>query len=115
MPKFLIDVNLPYYFSLWHSADYIHQIDIDPKAKDKDKDIWNYAQNQKLVIVTKDSDFSNRILLSTPPPRVIHVRIGNKSMKEFHEVVDKCWPEVLHLIESHRLVTIYENQMEGVN
>lgn len=42
MPKYLIDVNLPYYFSLWDSSDYIHQIDLDPKAKDKD--IWSYAR-----------------------------------------------------------------------
>ncbi len=113
MPRYLIDVNLPYYFSLWNSADYIHQIDIDPKAKDKD--IWNYARGQNLIIITKDSDFSNRVLLSIPPPKVVHVRIGNKSMKEFYRIIDKCWQEVLHLIETHKLVTIYENQIEGVN
>ena len=27
--RFLVDVNLPYYFSLWHHPDYIHQKDID--------------------------------------------------------------------------------------
>lgn len=113
MPKYLIDVNLPYYFSLWNTSDYIHQIDIDPKAKDKD--IWKYARKQSLIIITKDSDFSSRVLLSTPPPKVIHIRIGNRSMKEFHRIIDKCWQEVLHLIENHKLVTIYENQIEGMN
>ena len=112
MPGYLVDVNLPYYFSLWNSPDYIHQIDIDPKAKDKD--IWNYARAQNLIIITKDSDFSNRVLLTTPPPKVIHIRIGNKRMKEFHGIIDKCWQQVLLLIEDHKLVTVYENRIEGI-
>ncbi len=29
MPRFLVDVNLPRWFSQWNSADYIHQHDID--------------------------------------------------------------------------------------
>jgi hypothetical protein len=29
MAKYLIDVNLPYRFSLWKSDDYIHQIDVN--------------------------------------------------------------------------------------
>lgn len=113
MPKYLIDVNLPYYFSLWNTSDYLHQIDINPKAKDKD--IWQYAQEQNLIILTKDSDFSSRILLSTRPPKVIHIRIGNRNMKEFHQIINKCWQEVLHLIKGHKLVTVYESQMEGMN
>ncbi|MET7254612.1 DUF5615 family PIN-like protein [Dyadobacter fermentans] len=35
------------------------------------------------TIITKDSDFASRILISPPPPRVIHFRTGNMSMKEF--------------------------------
>ena len=112
MPKYLIDVNLPYYFSLWHTSDYIYKIDIDPKAKDKV--LWNYAINQNLII-TKDSDFSRRILFSIPPPKVIHIRIGNRSMNEFHHITDTCWPEVLHLIQNHKLVTVYADQIEGMN
>jgi len=34
MPKYLIDVNLPYYFSLWDSPDFTHQKDIDDEWTD---------------------------------------------------------------------------------
>jgi len=61
MPKFLIDVNLPYYFGLWNTPEYIHQMDISPR--EKDKIIWEYAKKQNLTIITKDSDFSSRIML----------------------------------------------------
>ncbi len=29
MKKFFIDANLPYYFSIWNSEEYIHVIDIN--------------------------------------------------------------------------------------
>jgi predicted nuclease of predicted toxin-antitoxin system len=83
-PKYLIDANLPYYFSIWNPK-YIHRLDIERTAKDSN--IWSYAQNDDMTIVTKDSDFSNRILVSTPPPRVIHFRVGNIPMKDFHSLV----------------------------
>jgi len=71
--KFLIDVNLPYYFGLWNSDEFIHQLDIKNDAKDTE--IWTFAKEKNLSIITKDSDFSNRILFLTPPPKIIHIKI----------------------------------------
>ncbi len=81
MPSYLIDTNLPYYFSLWNTEDFIHQIDIQNNLEDFE--IWKYAKERGLTIVTKDADFSERILLAMPPPRVIHLRVGNLSMRAF--------------------------------
>gem|GEM_PF-3641537 len=53
MPVYLIDENMPYYFRLWNTPEYIHQLDIAPQAKDKT--IWNYAKESGLTIVTKDT------------------------------------------------------------
>jgi len=62
MRQFLIDANLPYYFSIWHGANYTYVQDIEPSWSDSE--IWRYAAAHNLVIVTKDSDFSDRVLLS---------------------------------------------------
>ena len=70
MTKYLIDANVPYYFSLWQNELYQHIIDIDPHMRDSE--IWAYAKQHNLTIITKDADFSNLVLLNTPPPRVIH-------------------------------------------
>ena len=113
MPKFLIDVNLPYHFKLWHSEDYIHQHDIDDEWSD-DK-IWDYAQKNHLTIISKDSDFSNKILLHTPPPKVIHVKFGNLKMREFYAHIKTIWEDVLKLSESHKLVNVFKDRIEGIN
>jgi len=81
MAKYLIDVNLPYRFSLSKSDKYIHQTDIGDEWTDEQ--IWNYAEENNLTIITKDSDFSNRIIFHQPPPKVIHIRFGNMKMRDF--------------------------------
>lgn len=85
MLKFLIDANLPYYFALWNTPEYVHQLDIQHDSEDYE--IWQYAQERDLTNVTKDADFSDRILLAAPPPRIIHIRLGNCSMRDFLHVL----------------------------
>lgn len=113
MPRFLIDVNLPYYFSLWNTEEYIHQMDVAPRAKDKD--IWQHAIEHDLIIITKDSDFSTRMLLSAPPPRVIHICLGNMNMKAFHQAISNCWTEAIQMVEHYKLVTVYKDHLEAIN
>lgn len=112
MARFLVDVNLPYYFSLWNEDDYIHQMDIDDTWTDKQ--IWEYAREVNLIIITKDTDFYNSILVSKPPPKVIHLKIGNMRLKEMHEFLNRIWPEVLELIETCKLVSVYSDRIEGI-
>lgn len=112
MEKFLIDVNLPYRFSLWNHDNYIHQIDIDPKAADKE--LWEYAKKQNLTIVTKDSDFSNRIMVEGPPPKVIHIKFGNLQMKDFHLKLSQVWDQVLKMNSTCKLVNVYKDKIEGI-
>ena len=113
MAEFLIDTNLPYYFKLWLSEKYLHQNDLDPKASDKS--IWEYALLNNLTIISKDSDFSNRILVSKPPPKVIHIKFGNIKMNEFHDLIHKSWDEVIQMSMSNKLVNVYKDRIEGIN
>lgn len=94
------------------SAEYMHQHDIDPSRHDAL--IWDYAREHDLTIITKDSDFSSRILLSAPPPKVIHVRIGNMNMRNFHAAIARCWQDVLLMNETHKLVIVHTDRIEGV-
>lgn len=112
MLRYLIDANLPRWFSQWNSPDYVHQHDIDPSRHDAL--IWDYAREHGLTIITKDSDFSSRILLSEPPPKVVHVRLGNMDMRSFHEAIAKCWADVLAMNETHKLVIVHADRIEGV-
>jgi predicted nuclease of predicted toxin-antitoxin system len=113
MPKYLIDVNLPYYFSIWNTSDYIHQRDIDDSWTDEQ--IWDYAKVNNLTIITKDSDFSHKIIFKQPPPKVIHIKIGNMKLKDFLNTLSPIWENVLKLSENYKLVNVFIDYLEGVN
>ncbi len=113
MAKYLVDANLPCYFSLWNSEDYIHAFDIDYKMSDQK--IWEYAIENNLTIISKDSDFSQRILLQIPPPRVIHLKIGNLKLKDLHQLLHLNWKQILNLTEQHKLVNVFMDKIEAIN
>lgn len=113
MPKYIIDENLPYYFNLWHNEDFIHVFEI--KSIKSDAEIWAYAKENKLTIVTKDADFSNKIIFNEPPPKVIHIRIGNLKLKELHELLTRFWMQIEEQNASNKLVILYSDRIESIN
>jgi predicted nuclease of predicted toxin-antitoxin system len=112
MPRFLIDVNLPYRFSLWEGEAYVHMKDIDETWTETR--IWQYARDQKMVIVSKDADFSDRVMISEPPPRVVHIRTGNMRMRDLHGMLTDLWPRIVELSATNRLVQVYRDRIEAV-
>ena len=51
-------------------------------AKVDDTHIWNFAASNGYAIVSKDKDFYQRSVAMGHPPKVIHLHIGNCSVKE---------------------------------
>jgi predicted nuclease of predicted toxin-antitoxin system len=100
MPKYLIDANLPYYFSIWNTGDYIHQRDLVDSWTDEQ--IWDYGKVNNLTIITKDADFSHKIIFKEPPPKVIHIKIGNMKLKDFLNTLSPICDKVLNLNENYK-------------
>jgi predicted nuclease of predicted toxin-antitoxin system len=109
---FLIDANLPYRLSLWRGSEYRHVFDLGDTWSDLQ--IWEYAKREDLTIVSKDTDFSALAMLNEPPPRVIHLRIGNMRMRDLQALLRRIWPEVYALSPSHRLLLVFPDRIEGV-
>lgn len=113
MKAYLIDVNLPRNFAPWNTEEYEHVVEINDEWKDSE--IWSYAKENNLTIVTKDADFSELILLNDPPPKVIHIKSGNMKMREFHEHIAKIWKEVCFMSQGYKLVRVYRERIEGID
>jgi predicted nuclease of predicted toxin-antitoxin system len=92
--------------------DFIHQKDINDEASDEE--IWNYAKENGLIIITKDKDFSLMQLVLGIPPKVIQVKFGNVKMKDFFKIINSCWKNVELLINENNLVNIYQNKIEAI-
>jgi predicted nuclease of predicted toxin-antitoxin system len=112
MARYLIDANLPYRFAMWQGDDYVHVFNVGDNLPDSA--IWNYARERALTIVTKDADFSDRVMLSEPPPRVIHLRVGNLRLRDLSSLLLSIWPRAAELSAQNRLVIVRPTLIECI-
>ena len=81
----------------------------------REGDIWRYASERKLTIVSKDADFSDLVMLRGAPPRVVHICFGNLTLGETRRCLMESWPLVLDNIEAHSLSRIFEDRIESIS
>lgn len=105
MAKFLIDANLPFNVEVWSGEDYLHVRDLN--AEWSASQIWEFAKEKGFSIITQDADFSHKIIASEPPPKVIHLRMGNMKLKDLKAFLHLNWNEILFLNRDHKLVNVY--------
>lgn len=82
--KFLLDENLsPELVGLLSETypDMRHVRDAGLNSA-PDTEVWAYASQMELTIVTKDADFHHRSFLFGSPPKVIWIRAGNCSTRQ---------------------------------
>jgi predicted nuclease of predicted toxin-antitoxin system len=51
--------------------------------------VWEYAQSNEFIIISKDSDMHQRSLFFGYPPKVIWVRLGNCSTRDIEKLLRK--------------------------
>jgi predicted nuclease of predicted toxin-antitoxin system len=105
--KILLDANISWklidklspIFGVCVHVDYIG-LDVPVE----DIDIWNYAQNNGFIIITKDNDFLDFLDIYGFPPKVVLLRTGNNSSKELEEL----------LINAKQMIEDLENSNLGL-
>lgn len=112
MARFLIDVNMPPRLALWSTDEFVFMHALGPTWSDRE--IWDHALAHGLAIVTKDTDFSDRVLLEGAGPRVVHFRIGNLRMRQFHALATNVWGDVCHALETNRIVQVFPDRIESI-
>lgn len=113
MSKFLIDENLPAKVGVWSGKDF--EFATSAFQSESDSAIWEYARSNGLTIVTKDSDFSLRILTSSPPPKVIHIKVGNMRLRDLCRFLESNWELIESRSSDYKLVNVFLDRIEGVD
>ena len=88
MKGFLFDENLPGRLTFGPSLPVLFSSALGPSASDTA--MWNHARQHSLVIVSKDADFSERIMISSPPPWIVHLRFGNLRRAAYLHCLPRC-------------------------
>ncbi len=72
--------------------DALHVRDLGMAAA-SDADVWQKAQAEGRIIVTKDSDF-NELTLLGGAAKIVWIRVGNSSTAEIEELLRRDRPEI---------------------
>ena len=62
-----------------------------------DEAVWNHARENGHIIVTKDTDFSERSVLLGSPPKVVWIKRGNCSTTTIEHILRQHRPDVQQL------------------
>lgn len=73
--------------------DSIHVREIGLKAAD-DPVVWEYAKDNDLTIVSKDSDMHQRSFMFGYPPKIIWVRLGNCSTSDVERLLRRRFASI---------------------
>ncbi len=112
MNGILLDENVPKNVLFEPKLPISHATDLGTSITDTE--IWRHAREHGFVIITKDADFSNRIMLSSPPPWIVHLRFGNMKRKEFHTLLQKLWPQIESLLPENKLINVFQDKIEAI-
>ena len=83
--KFLVDAQLPQRLSQAlnnKGHDSVHTLDLPRKNKTRDSDINTISLKEQRVVVSKDADFIESLLISEKPYKLLYIATGNISNKE---------------------------------
>lgn len=76
---------------LYPDSQHVYTLGMD---QDDDRQIWSYAAQSKLTIVTRDSDYNDLSLMRGFPPKVIWIRRGNCSTQEIEQILRSAYPDI---------------------
>ncbi|NJO66176.1 MAG: DUF5615 family PIN-like protein [Leptolyngbyaceae cyanobacterium RM1_405_57] len=68
-----------------------------------DHALWEYANQNDLTVVTRDSDFSELSILRGFPPKVIWIRRGNCSTNQIEEILRSHYQDIIQFNEDSNL------------
>lgn len=99
--KFWIDAQLPPLLAEWLAAQFnveafsLRALGLRDAT---DAEIFQAAQQQGIVLISKDSDFVELVSRYGPPPQLIWVTCGNVTNRQLQIVFNKTFAETLELL-----------------
>jgi predicted nuclease of predicted toxin-antitoxin system len=100
--KLLFDQNLshklvPLLGDLFPGSEHVRNIGL---READDETIWNYAESNQFLIVTKEEDFHSWSLLRGAPPKVIWIQSGNCATDRVEVLLRRNLDEIRKLEQS---------------
>ena len=111
MNHLLIDENLPASLATTLPVACSHATALGKQPTDRQ--LWQHARERNWTILTRDTDFFDRLMLDGPPPKVIWVRLGNIRRKDLESLLLRLWTRISELLLDADLVEVHPDSLEA--
>ena len=110
--KYLVDAQLPRLLSYKlceFGYDCVHTLDFPDLNATKDSYINRLSVAEKRIVISKDADFVDSLLVSKKPWKLLHLATGNISNKKLIRLFQDHIEDIDQLFEDNRLINLYES------
>jgi len=107
--KFLVDAHLPKKLSeflVWKGYDSIHTLELPNANKSQDSELNQISLQEKRVLISKDMDFIESLIISDKPYKLIYISTGNITNKQLLQIFNTNIKSIVRLLEINRLIEI---------
>ena len=107
--KFLLDAQLPQKLSLflnYKGHDAIHTLDMPNRNRSRDSELNALSFDEHRVLVSKDMDFVESLLISDKPWKLLYINTGNISNKTLQTLFVDHLDRLVLLLETNRFVEL---------
>jgi predicted nuclease of predicted toxin-antitoxin system len=89
----------------------LHTDDLPDKERTSDKKIKEVSVEQNRIIISKDSDFLDSLLISGVPSKLLLVTTGNIINKELLILFEKYFDSIVQLFDLYNLIELDNEQI----
>ncbi len=107
--KFLLDAQLPKklsFFLNYKGHNSLHTLDLPNKNSSSDSELNIISIKEQRVVVSKDMDFVESLLVSDKPYKLLYVNTGNINNKQLQELFSKNLKQIVLYLEDNRLIEL---------
>ena len=80
---------------LYPDSAHVHPLGL---GDEDDRTVWDYAKQHRYLIVTKDSDFGELVVLLGFPPKVVWIRRGNCATQAIEQILRENYAVIEQLV-----------------
>jgi predicted nuclease of predicted toxin-antitoxin system len=98
--RFIVDEMLPQHltYCIRNIGYEATHAEFEGLKSSSDSKIWRWAAEHDAIVISKDADFQNRLVIGSPP-RLIWIRWGNTRKQVLTQRISEVWPGIIDAFE----------------
>ncbi len=112
--RFLIDAQLPLRLARWLRAeghDAIHTMDLPDGNRTADAAINSLSLRDRRIVITKDEDFVDSLLLRNEPHKLCLIATGNIGNRELESLMRENLERLVSALDEYDFVELDRNSL----